>query len=80
MSDPVADDDARQRAFQNRVRSLYNIDKTPLDAALRELGAEPLEWPEWERFRDNPPRYLNAADQPTAKAIWRCVEARQRDA
>jgi len=66
-----------RHAFTNRVRSLYNIDKSVLDATLRKAGGDPLTWPEWERFRENPPRFFISTDQPTADAIWECVEARQ---
>lgn len=69
-----------RHAFTNRVRSLYNIDKSVIDAALRGIGEPPLDIIEWERFRDDPPRFLIRADQPTATVIWRCIEARQRNA
>jgi len=58
-----------QAAFLNRIRSLYCIDY----GRLPELTAE-----QWERFQQNPPRYLIGADDKQAAAIWREVERRQR--
>jgi hypothetical protein len=61
--------DGRMLAFLNRMRSLFNInwDKLP------ELNEQ-----EWAEFRDDPPRYfINRADLPQLRAIWREVERRQ---
>jgi hypothetical protein len=54
--------------FLNRVRSLFNIDQW----LLPELTDE-----QWDRFRNDPPRYFIAADDPQSEAIWREVERRQ---
>jgi hypothetical protein len=57
-------------AFLNRVRSLFNIDHY----LLPELTER-----DWQEFRDDPPRYfMNKADLPQLRAIWREVEKRQR--
>jgi hypothetical protein len=57
-------------AFLNRVRSLFNIDHH----LLPELTER-----DWQEFRDDPPRYfINNADLPQLRAIWREVEKRQR--
>lgn len=64
-------------AFRNRVASLYNIDKFKVDDALHAAGQEPLSDDDWMKFRSDPPRYFINTDQPTAEAIWACVEARQ---
>ena len=58
-----------QREFENRLRSLYNIDAD----RIPELTPA-----QWTRFRDDPPRYLTRADDEQAAAIWREVERRQK--
>lgn len=58
--------------FTNRVRSLYNIDLFVIRRELPDMTDR-----QWDAFMRDPPRYLISADQPTAEAIWRCVEARQ---
>jgi len=65
----VSASDLEMSAFLNRVRSLFNIDSW----LLPELDEE-----SWKQFRDDPPRYfINRADLPQLRAIWREVEKRQ---
>jgi hypothetical protein len=64
------DNDMAMYGFLNRVRSLFNIDY----CLLPELSES-----DWPRFRDDPPRYfINRADLPQMRAIWREVEKRQK--
>lgn len=61
--------DPEMCAFLNRVRSLFNIGQY----LLPELSER-----DWQEFRDDPPRYfINRADLPQLRAIWREVERRQ---
>jgi hypothetical protein len=69
-----------RNAFANRIRSLHCIDKHVVDAALREAGEQPLTEENWIAFRTDPARFFINTDGPTSSAIWRAVEARQRDA
>lgn len=57
-----------QRAFMNRLRSLWNIDHDRLPEFTQA---------QWAKFRDGPHRFLAEADDPTAAAIWRAIEERQ---
>lgn len=77
---PLPRQDSARVAFRNRVASLFNIDGFVIRAAMRETGAEPLTDDQMDSFLSDPPRFFLRADQPTATAIWNCIEARQRDA
>jgi hypothetical protein len=69
MTLSLFEEDKAMLAFLNRVRSLFNINRDKLP----ELNEQ-----EWAEFRDDPPRYfINRADLPQLRAIWREVERRQ---
>ena len=58
-----------KHAFLNRIRSLHSIDRDQLP----ELSEK-----QWLQYCSNPAVFLIRADDPTAEAIWREVEKRQR--
>ena len=74
----TTDEDGIRAVFRNRLASLYNIDKDRVDAELRKADQMPLTSDDWDKFRRDPPRFFINPDRPTARAIWLCVQARQR--
>ena len=61
--------------FVNALKLLHSIEQDDLRAAL---GAAPETMTVlWRKFTDDPYRFLIKADDATAEAIWKLVEARQ---
>lgn len=56
--------------FHNRLRILMNIE-------AEDFANAGLTFKQWRDFDANPHRFFIRADDPTAAAIWRIVEARE---
>lgn len=62
-----------QREFENGLRILISIDMSELEDAGAIARGDKTSW---EKFRDNPWRWLIRVDDDTAAAVWTIIERR----
>ena len=68
MPDTLSDGRA-QRAFMNNLKILHSLDQC-------EVGQDIMRG-QWDKFCDDPVRFLMRCDDETADAIWVAMEKRQ---
>lgn len=61
--------------FHNALRIMLSIDMSELVAAGVIAGGDKTSW---EKFRDNPYRWMLRVDDDTAQRLWLLIESRQR--